>query len=379
MLRFLSLFLLLLAAGGSLLAQAPASERNVARPGVKEVQIPFASLRPTATFKIGGSADWVLATENAVWVAGTKPYSVQRIDPRTNRIIAKVRLSGEACSGLGFGFESVWVPLCGEHPALVRISALTNRITATLPIAPAAAEGGIAASGDSVWMVTDKNGTLSRIDPKANRVRQTVSVPLGSFNPVFSDGIIWVTGFETSVVTAVDASSGSVVLSIAVGPKPRFLTTGAGSIWTLNQGDGTISRIDEKSRKVKATIQAGIPGIGGDICFGEESVWATVFDVPLTRIDARTDKVSRQWVGRGGDSLRVGHGSLWLTDYHRGLLWRIPDSQLSGIPAETLYSIHSKENRDDAKKSLRLSELPKIALPRPQKAWWPKRLKPFAG
>jgi virginiamycin B lyase len=270
----------------------------------------------------------VLVTEDAVWVAGTKPYSVQRIDPRTNKIIARVRLSGEACAGMEFGYGSVWVPLCGKHPGLVRISALTNRITAALPIAPAGAEGGIAAGGDSVWMVTDKNGTLSRIDPVTNKLRQTISIPAGSYNPLFADGIVWVTGFDTNVVTAVNASSGSVLASIAVGPKPRFLTTGAQSIWTLNQGDGTVSRVDEERKEVTATIQVGIPGAGGDICFGGGSVWATVFDVPLTRINARTGKVSRQWIGRGGDSLRVGHDSVWLTDYQRGLLWRIPDNQL---------------------------------------------------
>ena len=328
----LRLFLAFLLATCVVLTEPSVRGQSIQRPGIRDVQIPFASVQPSETFRIGRTADWVLVTEDAVWIAGTKPYSVQRIDPRTNRIIAKIRLSGEACSGLEFGFESVWVPLCGEHPELVRISTLTNRITVTLPIAPAGAEGGIAASGDSVWMVTDKNGTLSRIDPKANRVRQTISVSPGSYNPVFSDGIIWVTGFETSIVTAVEASSGSVLLSIPVGPKPRFLTTGAGSIWTLNQGDGTISRIDEKSRKVTATIQAGIPGTGGDICFAEESVWATVFDVPLTRIDAGGDRVSRQRIGRGGDSLRIGHGSVWLTDYHRGLLWRIPSNQLSAHP-----------------------------------------------
>jgi virginiamycin B lyase len=165
MLSLLRLFLFLFAAYGAVLAQTPAADTHVPRLGVKEVQIPFASLRPSATFKIGGTADWVLVTEDAVWVAGTKPYSVQRVDPRTNRIIARVSLSGEACAGMEFGYGSVWVPLCGKHPALIRISALTNRITAALPIAPAGAEGGIAAGGDSVWMVTDKNGTLSRIDP----------------------------------------------------------------------------------------------------------------------------------------------------------------------------------------------------------------------
>lgn len=324
----LKFFLLLLTADAAVLAQAPETGRNVPRPGVKEVQVPFASLHPSATSNIGGTADWVLVTEDAVWVAGTNPYSVQRTDPRTDKVVAKVSLSGEACSGLESGFGSVWVPLCGKQPALVRISTLTNTIAARLPIAPAGAEGGITVSGDSVWMVTDKNGTLSRIDPATNTVRQTISLPAGSYNPLFSDGVVWVTGFETNVVTAVEASSGNVLASIAVGPRPRFLTTGGGSIWTLNQADGTVSRVDEKSMKVTATIRAGIPGLGGDICFGEDSVWATVFDVPLTRIDARTNKVSRQWIGRGGDSLRLGHGSVWLTDYHRGLLWRIPLEQL---------------------------------------------------
>jgi YVTN family beta-propeller protein len=115
---------------------------------------------------------------------------------------------------------------------------------------------------------------------------------------------------------------------VPVGPKPRFLAAGGGSIWTLNQGDGTVSRIDEKSRKVVATIQAGIPGTGGDIDYGAESVWPTVFGVPLTRIDATTNTVVRQWVGKGGDSLRFGYDSIWLTDYKKGLLLRIPIQQV---------------------------------------------------
>jgi virginiamycin B lyase len=86
--------------------------------------------------------------------------------------------------------------------------------------------------------------------------------------------------------------------------------------------DGTVSRVDEKSRKVIATIQVGIPGAGGNTGYGAESVWPTVFGVPLTRIDATGSKVGRQWVGEGGDSLRYGFGSIWITDYKKGLLSR---------------------------------------------------------
>ena len=173
-----------------------------------------------------------------------------------------------------------------------------------------------------------KNGTLNRIDPSTNSVRQKISIPSGSYNPFFSNGIVWVTGVESNVLTAVDAATGKVLESVSVGPKPRFLTSGGGSIWTLNQGDGTVSRVDEKSRKVTASIQVGIPGTGGDIGYGADSVWPTVFEVPLTRIDATPNKVVKQWVGRGGDSLRVGFGSIWITDYKRGLLERIPIQRL---------------------------------------------------
>lgn len=320
-------FVVLASAFGTVVAQS-ATESNLPKPGVKEVQVSFASLKPSATIKLGGTADWVLITDDAVWVASTKPYAVQRIDPATNRIVAKVGVSGEACSGLTSGFGSIWVPVCGKKAELVRIDAAKNTISATIPVAPAGPEGGITASDDSVWMVSDKNGTLNRIDPSTNRLRQKISIPSGSYNPIFSNGIVWITGVESSVLTAVDAANGKVLESVAVGPKPRFLAAGGGSVWTLNQGDGTVSRVDERSRKVIATIQAGIPGAGGDIGYGADSVWATVFDVPLTRIDATTNKVVRQWVGKGGDSLRFGYGSIWLTDYHSGLLWQFPDKEV---------------------------------------------------
>src|SRR5271157_5051050 len=67
-------------------------EDQVSKPGLKQVQVPFSSLKPSATFKIGKTADWVLLTDGAVWVAGSKPYSVQRIDPSTNTVVAKVTL-----------------------------------------------------------------------------------------------------------------------------------------------------------------------------------------------------------------------------------------------------------------------------------------------
>lgn len=287
-------------------------------------QVAFASLNPSATVKVGESPDWVLTTENAIWVRTIKPFAIQRIDPKTNRIVATIPIPGKACSGLASGFGSIWVPICGDKPALVRVDEATNAISTTLPFGPAGPEGGITTSTDSVWMVTDSQGTLIRIDPANNTVRQTVSIPPGSFNPLFSDGVVWITGFERNVLTAVDAATGKVLESVLVGPKPRFLAAGGGSIWTLNQGDGSVTRVDEKSRRVLATIAVHIPGEGGDIAYAADSVWPTMPTAPLTRVDASTNRVVTQWVGPGGDSLRCGFGSIWLTNNEKGLLLRIP-------------------------------------------------------
>ena len=131
----------------TLIMQTSGSERSVPKPGVKKVQVPYSSIKRSVTIKIGGTADWILVTDDAVWVASTKPYAILRIDPVSNTIVATIRIPGEACSGLAFGFASVWTPVCGKKPALVRVDATKNAISATIPIGPAGSEGGIAASG----------------------------------------------------------------------------------------------------------------------------------------------------------------------------------------------------------------------------------------
>ncbi len=297
-------------------------------PGIPAIQVPFSSLKPSATFKVGGTADWVQVTESAVWVAAAKPFSVQRIDPKHNKLVATIPLSGEVCSGQAYGFGSLWVPVCGKNPSLVRIDVGINQISAEIPIPFASPEGGITTCGDSVWMVTDKRGTtLSRINPAANEVVRQIYLPAGSFNPLCSAGIVWVTSTKLNVLTAVGASSGKVLDSIPVGPGPRFLTAGGGSVWTLNQGDGSVTRVDAETMKVTATIPLGVPGPGGDIDYGANIVWVSMMDVPLTAIDAKSNRAFRQWAGKGGDSLRFGFNCIWLTDYYSGSIERISYGQ----------------------------------------------------
>jgi virginiamycin B lyase len=288
----------------------------------------LSGIHPLAIFDTeSGTPDWQVLTDDAVWVANGPRNVIHRLDTHSNKIAATITVGKRPCSGLAAGFGSVWVPSCGDK-TLSRVDIKTNVVVATVAAGPAESEGGIATSEDAVWLVTSAQGKLSRIDPKTNSVSTTIDVPAGSAAVFYGDGAIWVTTPEKNLLTRVDPKTNKVTDSIPVGPGPRFETYGAGSIWTLNQGDGSISRVDTKTRKLSATIEVGIPGEGGEIAFGLGRIWATVFDIPISEIDPATNHVVRQWVGDGGDSIRAGHGSVWLSNLHAHTIWRIDPKDL---------------------------------------------------
>jgi outer membrane protein assembly factor BamB len=303
-------------------AGAKATERKLPpKTGVQAagVQHDMADLTPVATFVVKGDPDWMVVTQNAVWVDSSKVNHVVRLDARTNQPGTVVNVA-EPCAGLAVGFGSLWIPSCGEHK-LVRVDAETGALQATIAAGPADDEGGIAVGAGSVWMVTSKEGDLVRVDPGTNTVIAHLRLPVGSFNPAFGNGSLWVTCNTGGTLVRVDPTTNKVVSETPVGPMPRFLTVGAGSIWVLNQGDGTVARVTATTGKRTALIAAGIPGHGGEITFGDNAVWATVLDYPITRIDPATNTVCGQWHGRGGDSIRIGHGSLWLTNLRGEKVW----------------------------------------------------------
>src|SRR2546422_3513740 len=274
--------------------------------GVKTpaVQIPISRLKPDAIFPVPGAPDWMAVGEH-LWVSNAPKDTVSELDPKTNAVLATIAVGKHPCSGLATGFGSVWVPLCGDR-ALARVDVKTGKVTAVVPTGIADAEGSIVAAAGSVWLLTDAKGTLARFDAATNALVAEIYVAPGSFGLAFGEDALWVTSTEADIVSSVDPHTNLVVETIPVGKAPRFISVGEGAVWTLNQGDGTVSRIDPKTNTIAATIEVGVPGGGGEIAAGEGSVWVTSFGYPLSRIDPASNKVVQQFVGAGGDSVRVG-------------------------------------------------------------------------
>jgi virginiamycin B lyase len=94
------------------------------------------------------------------------------------------------------------------------------------------------------------------------------------------------------------------------------------AVLALSIAPCTHPRIDARNHSTK-TIGLGTPEHGGDISFGGAMIWTTMAKVPLSVIDASAVSLRCHWTGPGGDSLGVGHGAIWLTDYRAGTISRI--------------------------------------------------------
>jgi hypothetical protein len=49
-----------------------------------------------------------------------------------------------------------------------------------------------------------------------------------------------------------------------------------------------------------------------------------MINIPLTQIDPVTNQVVVQYVGQGGDALRIGHGAIWMCSFFLQEVWRVP-------------------------------------------------------
>ena len=305
---------------------APPIKRGVQTPGV---QIPLAKLVPVAAINIAPGADWI-AVDDDIWVSDKAKNIVARIDPRTNKLTQTITGFNKPCSGLAIGFDSLWVPNCGNQ-TVSRVNLKSGEIIKVISTGIADSEGGLSVGADSVWLLSDTRSTLTRLDPATNSVQSTLAMPPGCVSAAFAFESVWVTCPPQNTLVRVSASTNTILTTIKVGPEPRFLATGEGAVWTLNQGDGSISRIDPASNKVIATIAVGIPGEGGDIAVGEGSVWATSMGFPVSRIDPASNQVVQQFVGDGGDAIRARRGMVWLSNYKSGLEWRLDPVALQAL------------------------------------------------
>ena len=282
------------------------------------------SERAVATLNVAGYPDFLVADDDAVWV--TNEGRVEKLRRDQSQPVLAVPMP-EPCGAMTVAFDALWVADCKEA-ALYRIDRRDGRILAKIRsgVADLKGEISVAAGDGSIWILSDRKGVLSRIDPRTNTVSARIEVAPDSYAAAYGFDAVWITNTgDAGAVQRIDPKTNKVTAKIPVGPVPRFLAVGAAGVWTLNQGDGTVTRIDPRTSTVAATIDAGVPGSGGDIDAGAGRVWVRAKKVLLSEIDPASNRVVATYgPPAGSGAVRVAKDAVWVTAHDTNKVWVLP-------------------------------------------------------
>jgi virginiamycin B lyase len=307
-----------------------APKAGVKTPGV---QIPFSSLVSEAQISVEAPG-WITPAES-IFVLDKARGAVVRIDPKTNKTLDAWGGLNQPCSGSVIAFESLWVPNCGSQ-TLARIDLKTGKTTAAIPTGTTEVTMSLAATRDSIWMLSDSKTSLSRVDPGENKVAGEVRIPANCTSLAFGEGSLWVACPAGPRLLRVNPETNLVEHRIEVSAGARAVAFGDGSVWVLSDKDGKIERIDPKTNKVIKTLDLGTSDAGGNLAFGEGYLWVSQIGFPLTRIETKAgrERVAQQFWGEGGGVVSVSAGAIWLSNSGKGSVSRLDPKRVIATLAE---------------------------------------------
>jgi YVTN family beta-propeller protein len=164
----------------------------------------------------------------SVWA--TAGWRVLRLDDRGRLQLSIDQFSSARALAVGEG--AVWVgdiqvPATSSS-VVARIDPATNRVAATVPVAPEVAA--LAAGAGAVWVASD-DGTLTKIDPETNVATATVQLGGAPSDVAVGFGSVWVANSGAHNVARIDPETNDVVAKIPTGTAPEGIAVGEGAVW----------------------------------------------------------------------------------------------------------------------------------------------------
>jgi hypothetical protein len=309
--------------GGILLASAPAAAGG-RLPGAKVFKAcagagPF---WPTETLALDRASAWVACKEQA---------RVIRLNTKTGKITASIRLEGSVIA-VAAGYGSIWA--VDTRSTLYRIKPSAARVTRRVRLA-AYAPYNVWIGGGSIWVADDRAAQVIRVSAATGRILKRLRVGDGPADLVFSNTNAWVINHRDRHLMRIDLATNAVSdLGTVPGDAPERMARLAGSLWITGRGTDLI-QVDAQSGDVKATIEIGAGGI--DVVAAAGALWVPVRSAAvdptgfptmesLRRVSAATAGVTTAATVSGRvdvHGLQVRGGFLWIADNRSGIVYRV--------------------------------------------------------
>jgi streptogramin lyase len=231
-------------------------------------------------------------------------------------LVATIQTGTHPC-GVVSAFGSVWV--ANDGGTLVRIDPRTNRVRARIRVGAGACF--VAADTHALWIANYKGG-LVRVTPRG-RI-QRFAVGASPDDVLVAYGRVWVTAWGAGKLAAVDPRKLKIVRRIDVGPRPIGLAAKNGAVWVGFGRDATaIARVDPRTFRVER-IDVGAREPRGFVA-GTKDLWIQANTGDLLHFDPNTRRVlAHLEVGRTlAQGAAAPDRTIWIPDKEQNLVYRV--------------------------------------------------------
>jgi YVTN family beta-propeller protein len=228
--------------------------------------------------------------------------------------------TGEHPCGIARGFGAVWVANDGDG-TLTRVNPKTNRVTRRVRLGQGACS--VATGAGFVWVTNYRTRSVVQVSPKTLRAR-SVEVGDEPFDVLVTGGRVWATAWGDGTLVTLDPRTLRVLRRLEVGSYPAGLAIRAGSVWVgFGRSATSVARIDPASGKVDR-VPVGVKAPAW-FSAGTRDLWITADDNALVHIDPRTDSMlGTTRFGRTlGHPTAAGDGTVWVPDKEIDRVFRV--------------------------------------------------------
>src|SRR5215218_8065975 len=286
----------------------------------------------TAQIEVGHGGGPLVFGAGSLWVGAWRDHQVVRVDPRSNRVVARFPAGGPNPAGLAVGAGTIWV----VHPdtdEVVRLDPETGRVVARIKLGrlPFQVAPGdrrflpslVAVGAGAGWVATGR-GAVARIDAASNRV--VAVIKLLPERPA----AIAVGGGVARIEAATNRLLGTIRLDLYA----ERVAAGGGVIWVggpttdpIVEIAGAVARIDAATGRVREIVPTGLP-VG--LAAAADAVLVTEPDTvggALECIDPERLPAAMTLQPALGE-LAVGGGAVWVADRRGSLVYRLDPDRL---------------------------------------------------
>jgi streptogramin lyase len=230
--------------------------------------------------------------------------------------------------GRALAFGAAGLALIAAMVVLVLALVGGGGVHASKPIPIGGSPLRIAADDKAIWVTSQPDGTLTRLNPESGEAVGTpFKLGAGISGVAVGAGSVWVSDPPRGEVLRIDPQSGEVLRRIVVGGSPGAIAFGGGDVWVADEDGAGVSAVAAKSGRI---LRRGLPPHAQPLrlAVGQGGLWVSSASTgSVRRIDLSTLRTDAPIpVGRGPAGVTVAHGLVWVANSRSNTVTKVDPS-----------------------------------------------------